>query len=275
LNLKVDRSVSLKEKQQWVDKAIMALIKYAIALIIVAIWIQSSHAGLSYPDKCQGDNYGDAGDFDLYVLQQTWPAKYCDSDQGRACQQPTPYMRVNMTIHGYWPTYSSSRSGNKWPQCCGTLQGVQMLDSVFHPLAARLRQLWPDFKRPNANSAANTIWDYEWGKHGTCADITQLDYFHATLDTADMLGTTATVMSRGRSGNSGAVQRNDLESHYSGGGPCTPNQPCKVVLECEGGDLASVNTCWNKNHKRISCPVSFIQSKSRGKCPASIRILSF
>jgi len=229
---------------------------------------------LTYPNKCNGDDFGEAGDFDLYVLQQSWPAKFCDSERSRACTQPTSYMRVNMTIHGLWPTYSSSRDGNNWPQCCGTQHGAVMQDSVLHPLSSRLQQLWPDFKRPNANAALNTIWDYEWGKHGTCAGITQMEYFRHALDMADSLGTPPTVMSRGRSGNDGSVQRLDVESYYAGSA-CPSNQPCMVVLECEDGELATVNTCWSKNHKPILCPASIVQSRSRRKCPASIHILAF
>jgi len=252
----------------------MHLVGCCIALIIVGAWQHIKAQVLGFANVCQGEEYGDAGDFDLYILQQTWPAKFCDDEpQSVSCQQPTPFMRVNVTIHGLWPSYFSSRNGNKWPQCCRTRHGVSMSPTVFQPLSPRLQQLWPDFKRPHATSPRNSIWDYEWGKHGTCADTTQLDYFHTALDMAEELGTPPSVVSRGRSGNGGAVRKSDVESHY--GSPCVGNQACMVVLECDNGALSSVNTCWNMNHQSIMCPAPIVQSKSRRKCPPSILVLSF
>jgi len=249
----------------------MALIACSIIFIIISIGLQFGHAQTS--GACQGDNFGDAGDFDLYILEQSWPAKFCDNQPSRGCKQPTPYMRVNLTIHGLWPSYTTQRRGSKWPQCCATTEGVEMEANVFHRFSSRLQNSWPDFKKAQV-SPRNSIWEYEWGKHGTCAGTTQMEYFEAALDMSDELGTPPPINLAARGGGQGStVAKHAVEAHY-GNGPCVVGQDCMVVLECQDGELLSVTTCWDTNYNSIMCPLSIIQGKQRRKCPQSIFILT-
>ena len=64
-------------------------------------------------DACDGDDYGTAGDFSFYLLVQEWSAEFCYSHSSYAgCKSPTAFMKVNLTLHGLWPQYSSEEDGN-------------------------------------------------------------------------------------------------------------------------------------------------------------------
>ena len=64
-------------------------------------------------DACDGDDRGTAGDFELYVLSQSWSAEFCYSHRDYpGCINPTAWQRVNLTLHGLWPQYSKDREGD-------------------------------------------------------------------------------------------------------------------------------------------------------------------
>jgi ribonuclease I len=66
-----------------------------------------------FEDACDGDDHGTAGDFELYVLSQSWSAEFCYSHREYpGCVNPTPWQRVNLTLHGLWPQYSTDRAGD-------------------------------------------------------------------------------------------------------------------------------------------------------------------
>jgi ribonuclease I len=54
-----------------------------------------------YLDQCNGDDYGVAGNFDFYVFSQSWSAEFCKQKESYpGCEDPTPEMKANLTIHG-------------------------------------------------------------------------------------------------------------------------------------------------------------------------------
>jgi ribonuclease I len=78
----------------------------------------SMYSALHLPvvtDECNGDDYGNSGDFDLYILSQSWSAEFCfPSSHSRypGCKSPTAWQRVNLTLHGLWPQYTTAQSGH-------------------------------------------------------------------------------------------------------------------------------------------------------------------
>jgi ribonuclease I len=61
---------------------------------------------------CSGGSHGTAGEFDLYVLSQSWSPQYCSSYADYpGCQEPTDWQQTNLTLHGLWPQYSAKEDG--------------------------------------------------------------------------------------------------------------------------------------------------------------------
>jgi ribonuclease T2 len=101
--------------------------------------------------------------FDYYVLVLSWSPTHCSSEQGRGrdddlqCRSGRPY---GFVLHGLWPQHERG-----YPEDCPTdeprtVGGDLMRDMLEISPSAQLVQ-------------------HEWRKHGTCAGLSQADYFAA------------------------------------------------------------------------------------------------
>jgi ribonuclease I len=75
------------------------------------------------------------GDFDSFVLEQSWQPTFCAGEHYPGCVQPTEYMKTHLTLHGLWPQYDKSRGGATYPQNCAT--------TPFDPVASPSFSLSP------------------------------------------------------------------------------------------------------------------------------------
>lgn len=79
------------------------------------------------------------------------------------------------TIHGAWPT----EIDGSWHQYCyGGLP--EFNETKIMTLEPRLKIDWP-----SKWESSYKFHEYEWAKHGTCANMTEFDYFSKILDTYD------------------------------------------------------------------------------------------
>jgi ribonuclease T2 len=102
-----------------------------------------------------------AGAFDYFVLALSWSPTYCASNAGqRDSTQCSPGRRFAFVVHGLWPQYQQG-----WPQNCAT-------DETW------VSQYEIDLMMPIMPSKKLII--HEWKKHGSCAGVSQSDYFRAT-----------------------------------------------------------------------------------------------
>lgn len=103
------------------------------------------------------------GDFDYYVLVLSWSPTHCSSDAGRGrdddlqCRSGRPY---GFVLHGLWPQHERG-----WPQYCETDEPRNV---SARNMAAALKI-----------SPSEKLVQHEWEKHGTCAGLSQDDYFAA------------------------------------------------------------------------------------------------
>lgn len=101
--------------------------------------------------------------FDYYVLVLSWSPTHCSSDQGRGrdddlqCRSGRPY---GFVLHGLWPQYERG-----YPQDCPTDEPR----SVDDKLLQHMLEISPSAQ----------LVEHEWRKHGTCAGLSQADYFEA------------------------------------------------------------------------------------------------
>ncbi len=102
-----------------------------------------------------------SGVFDYFVLALSWSPTYCASDAGqRDTSQCSPGRRFAFVVHGLWPQYQ-----NGWPENCET------------------RESWVEQKEIDAMMPvmpSKKLIIHEWKKHGSCAGVSQSDYFRAT-----------------------------------------------------------------------------------------------
>lgn len=100
------------------------------------------------------------GDFDYFVLALSWSPTYCASNAGQDDRsQCAPGRNFAFVVHGLWPQYSTG-----WPQNCATEEAwvpQEQIDAMMDIMPSK------------------RLIIHEWKKHGTCAGVSQADYFRA------------------------------------------------------------------------------------------------
>ena len=64
-------------------------------------------------------SYVAAGDFDVYLLAQSWAPHFCCQHADRCHTVPWAFSARNLSLHGLWPNYDPLKHlGYEWPQYC-------------------------------------------------------------------------------------------------------------------------------------------------------------
>lgn len=126
-------------------------------------------------------------------------------------------------------------------------------------LVAKLDQDWPSY-----TALTNTdFWSHEWTKHGSCSNMSEIDYFklaldiYANNDIQHILGN-----SNISSGNT--YQVNKIITAIS-----TSRIGVQPQLICKNGDLIEIRLCLNNNPipLYINCPPSGLS------CPNNVNFI--
>ncbi|OQR95662.1 hypothetical protein THRCLA_07674 [Thraustotheca clavata] len=183
--------------------------------------------------------------FDFYVLSQTWQPAFCSTGNFPGCNHPTDFMQTSLTIHGLWP----NNNDGTYPANCGSTPLKQeTIDAVGMDT---INQYWPDVK----TDFGTTFISNEWAKHGTCSNLSQLDYVNAAITAEKTIGTPSAISDN--IGNS--VAASVLRTVYGQN---------MVSLVCKNSILSEVRTCWSKNPstsglgRQIACPSSVLNQDS-------------
>ena len=116
---------------------------------------------LALPAVARAPERHKGGVFDYFVLALSWSPSYCASDAGqRDDTQCSPGRRFAFVVHGLWPQYNQG-----WPETCPTNEAWVTQDNIDAMMG-----IMPSKK----------LIIHEWKKHGTCAGVSQSDYFRAT-----------------------------------------------------------------------------------------------
>jgi len=100
--------------------------------------------------------------FDFYVLSLAWSPSYCKLEGAQADRQQCGRDRdLGFVVHGLWPQFERG-----YPQDCPTDQPRR----VANGLADSMLDIMP----------SRGLVGHEWRTHGTCANLSQADYFAAT-----------------------------------------------------------------------------------------------
>jgi ribonuclease T2 len=100
------------------------------------------------------------GQFDYFVLALSWSPTYCAGQAGQKDnQQCAPGRQFAFVVHGLWPQYTQG-----WPENCPTSESWVEQSTIDNML-----DVMPSKK----------LIIHEWKKHGSCAGVSQADYFRA------------------------------------------------------------------------------------------------
>ncbi|OQV13370.1 hypothetical protein BV898_12404 [Hypsibius exemplaris] len=119
-------------------------------------------ASITYPQVNEGPESDTAlphqnFDWDYYVFAQRF---HSISDE--TCQDQIENLADSTwVIHGLWPTKLNSDG----PNFCSRDNATSWSLRVLEPILSELQHSWPNLL---PNSSANSFWEYEWRKHGTC-----------------------------------------------------------------------------------------------------------
>ena len=100
-----------------------------------------------------------SGVFDYFVLSLSWSPTYCATTGRNDETQCAPGRNFAFVVHGLWPQHQ-----NGWPEFCDTKEGW-----VEQPQIDAMMDIMPSKK----------LIIHEWKKHGSCAGVSQADYFRA------------------------------------------------------------------------------------------------
>lgn len=173
----------------------------------------------------------DADVADMYIFTMTYQPEFCfehHSSTYPGCMKPNANFTRQLTIHGLWPQFSSGG----YPQYCGSDEEARLDLTVIARLAPRLAASWPDDKNTEPQNPLHTVefYAHEWAKHGTCTNLTQLEYFTAALDTFYLPAPRDIIASHyGKT-----VSVPELQAAFEVLDPDAASQGPSVVLICEG-----------------------------------------
>lgn len=205
------------------------------------------------------------GDFDIYLLAQTWAPHFCCQNTDRCHTVPWAFSAKHLSLHGLWPGFSRPRDGQTFPQSC---EAAQKLLPAFLP--REYIDVAPSFTSYDAKARQATVGElakHEWKKHGTCTGLSPEKYFDAALHAMEALpGTrgTPTLLSNHVGQD---VPTSELRKAYKKRVAIRADKLCR---------LSEVTTCWAKAPdgsvgEQVDCPDHVMKGRDSPSC-ASLRL---
>tara|TARA_B110001452_G_scaffold126303_1_gene104885 strand:+ start:104 stop:823 length:720 start_codon:yes stop_codon:yes gene_type:complete len=205
---------------------------------------------------------GDAGDFDIYLLAQSWSPQFCCTNRADRCSTVGwAFSAKHLSLHGLWPAYSTPRGGERSPVDCRVKARL-----VSEQLPRDYVDLAPSFTKWNAElhrAEVGALAKHEWQKHGTCSGLGPQQYFEEALRAMQALpGERGTPRSLVKAVG-GSVPTQTVRSEYGKAVALRADKHCR---------LAEVTSCWSKAPDgrvgaQIDCPPAVMQGRdSAAKC---------
>ena len=102
------------------------------------------------------------GDFDVWLLAQTWSPHFCCAHTDRCHTVPWAFSAKHLSLHGLWPGFLTQRGGETFPSSCATSARL-----VPTQLPREYIDVAPSFTTWNAAERRAEVGDlakHEWKK---------------------------------------------------------------------------------------------------------------
>lgn len=190
------------------------------------------------PESVKQEKSGSSGQFDLFLLAQSWAPRFCCSNAAQ-CKRENMEGMDDLAIHGLWPAYNEADSGGRtYPAFCDR----------------------SDMASATSGSTLKGRAAHEWKKHGTCTTMSSTDYLTEEMRIADMMDSSISSI-RDVLNNSAGDTVEVAQLQDEAGGPrrvaLMTNQFCQ---------LQEITTCWAKDAvsgrvgEQIDCPAHVLGS---------------
>ncbi|MDP3896331.1 MAG: ribonuclease [Mesorhizobium sp.] len=183
--------------------------------------------------------------FDFYVLSLSWSPSYCAAEGGDANRhQCDGQRRYAFVVHGLWPQFERG-----YPQDCAT----DGSGDVPRERMAELYDIMP----------SSGLIRYQWRKHGSCAGLSQADYFdvvRAARTRIAIPGDYQTLKTHL------TVDPAAVETAFLAANPGMT--PAGIAVTCDRRYLREVRICMTRSLEFRSCP-----EVDRDQCRASRAVM--
>ena len=208
------------------------------------------------------------GDFDIYLLAQTWTPTFCCQHADRCyTTQPWAFSATHLSLHGLWPGFSQPRDGNQtFPANC---EAAARLFPNFLP--REYIDVAPSFATWNPaerKAAVGDLAKHEWRKHGTCSGLAPDAYFSEALRAMAQLPGDRGTPSALTKAVGGTVDEAALRTAYAKRVALSADKHCR---------LTEVTSCWEKLAdgkvgKQVDCPEHVMRGRGRGQSCSQLRV---
>ena len=168
--------------------------------------------------------------FDFYVLALSWSPSYCEAEGERAnpqqCDSGRPY---GFIVHGLWPQFEKG-----YPEFC-----VDNPEWVKSEIEDGLLDIMP----------SRGLIRHQWKKHGTCAGLSQDEYFTTLRAAHDRVRLPAIASENGRYRT---MTPRNVEAAFKASNPDLQSEHFTVT--CDRRRLREVRICMTVDLEYRSCP---------------------
>jgi len=201
-----------------------------------------------------------AGDFDVYLLAQTWAPHFCCQNTDRCNTVPWAFSAKHLSLHGLWPGFSKPREGQTFPEKC---EAAKKLLPNFLP--REYIDVAPSFTTYDAALRQATVGGlakHEWSKHGTCTGLAPDQYFAEALRAFELLPGNRGTPSILSENVGGAVGAPALRAAYAKRIAVRGDKQCR---------LTEVTSCWSKLPdgrigSQVDCPEHVMKGRDSPQC---------
>lgn len=202
---------------------------------------------------CQPDSAGSLpqGDgYDFFVLSLAWSPTYCEIEGDRASRQQCGSREsFDFIVHGLWPQFERG-----WPEFCQSREPSRVPNDLVREVADIM---------PSAG-----LVGHQWRKHGSCAGLSQRDYFSLVRSAWEKVKIPRVFEETGRDLR---VSPMEVENAFRSANPSLPADG--IAVTCENRMISEVRICMTKSLEFRSC--TEIDAKGckmpRASLPASAR----
>jgi ribonuclease T2 len=182
------------------------------------------------PSASQQQELPTGDGYDFFVLSLSWSPSYCAAEGSDANRQQCGTGRDHaFVVHGLWPQFESG-----WPEFCDSPEPARVPD-------ATVRQILDVM--PSAG-----LVGHQWRKHGSCAGMSQQDYFSVVRAARDRINIPTRFA---RSAKRVEIEPDDVEADFIAANPTMPEDG--IAVTCDGRFVREVRICMTKELEFRSC----------------------